>query len=195
MTMAMHASRCTGRRFACSIERIDCDAGIVELKVGPKKTLPDRLSIMPAKAVNNDTQRAAILDFATRWATDPRTHPALADLLERRAPRLTGASAQFAFDESGDLTAQSIDAARRLDHSTLCIQGPPGTGKSTTAARIICALVADGKRVGVVANVHKVVVNLLAKIADESVLPLLFKAGDHCDHPLIASGRITHIDQ
>ena len=41
------------------------------------------------------------------------------------------------------------------------IQGPPGTGKTYTGARMILALVAAGKTVGVTANSHKVIGNVL----------------------------------
>jgi predicted RecB family nuclease len=48
-----------------------------------------------------------------------------------------------------------------LDHTTLCIQGPPGTGKTYTAARMAVDLVKQGKKVGVCAQSHTVVRNLL----------------------------------
>ena len=44
------------------------------------------------------------------------------------------------------------------------IQGPPGTGKTYTAARMICALVKAGKTVGITANSHKVIRNLLDEV-------------------------------
>lgn len=64
----------------------------------------------------------------------------------------------------------TLDAARRiathLAAGVLPIQGPPGTGKTYTAAHMICALVAQGKTVGVVANSHAVVRNLLDKVIE-----------------------------
>ena len=51
--------------------------------------------------------------------------------------------------------------ALALDGGTLAIQGPPGTGKTYTGARMILALVAAGKTVGVTANSHKVIGNVL----------------------------------
>lgn len=84
------------------------------------------------------------------------------ELLLRHPPRLAGGvpgSPLRAADES------SLDAAVRialaLDGSTLAIQGPPGTGKTYTGARMILALVAAGKTVGVTANSHKVIGNVL----------------------------------
>ena len=60
-----------------------------------------------------------------------------------------------------------VDAATRLavslDHSTLCVQGPPGSGKTTTAARTILALLDHGKRVGITANSHAAILNLMRK--------------------------------
>jgi uncharacterized protein len=50
----------------------------------------------------------------------------------------------------------------------MAIQGPPGAGKTFTGARMICALVERGKRVGVTATSHKVIRNLLDNIATMS---------------------------
>ena len=53
-----------------------------------------------------------------------------------------------------------------LDSTVLPIQGPPGAGKTHCGARMICALVKMGKRVGINANSHKVIQHLLAKTAE-----------------------------
>lgn len=66
----------------------------------------------------------------------------------------------------------SLHAALRiagaLEGGVFPIQGPPGTGKSYTGARMICRLVAQGKRVGITANSHKVIRNLLDKVLEAS---------------------------
>ncbi|MEZ5293441.1 MAG: TM0106 family RecB-like putative nuclease [Vicinamibacterales bacterium] len=88
------------------------------------------------------------------------------DLLHRRPPRLT----------SGVLPAlpgeELVEHARRLagslDRTTLAVQGPPGAGKTYLGAQMIRALVAAGKRVGVVAPSHKVIVNLLDAVAEQA---------------------------
>ncbi|HEY6569475.1 MAG TPA: TM0106 family RecB-like putative nuclease, partial [Candidatus Limnocylindrales bacterium] len=62
-----------------------------------------------------------------------------------------------------------LDAARRIVLSApggvLPIQGPPGSGKTYTGARMIVALAQQGKRVGVVANSHKVIGKVLDEVA------------------------------
>ena len=53
----------------------------------------------------------------------------------------------------------------------LPVQGPPGSGKTYTGARMILDLLAGGKRVGVTANSHKVISNLLAAVCDAADSP------------------------
>ena len=57
---------------------------------------------------------------------------------------------------------RSSRPVRRLEHSYLAVQGPPGTGKTYVASHVIARLVADhGWRIGVVAQSHAVVENVL----------------------------------
>ncbi|MFH1341904.1 MAG: TM0106 family RecB-like putative nuclease [Pseudomonadota bacterium] len=89
------------------------------------------------------------------------------DLLMRMPPRIGDRPIQ----QDGEPT---LDAALRiaphLQPGVFPIQGPPGAGKTHTGARMICALVQAGKTVGVTANSHKVIRNLLNAVvtaADE----------------------------
>ena len=80
------------------------------------------------------------------------------DLLLKEAPRVTGQE----LHREGETT---VEAAMRLCgylvHGILPIQGPPGAGKTFTGARMICELVRRGKTVGITANSHKVIRNLI----------------------------------
>ncbi len=51
-----------------------------------------------------------------------------------------------------------------LDSSYLFIQGPPGAGKTWAGARVIAHLLKNGKRLGVAAQSHKAIDNLLNEI-------------------------------
>lgn len=80
------------------------------------------------------------------------------DLLLRQPPRTGGDP----LHHEGETT---LDAALRIadrpGFGVLPIQGPPGAGKTFTASRMICRLVKNGARVGICANSHKVIRNLL----------------------------------
>lgn len=85
-------------------------------------------------------------------------YQAARDLLMREVPRTGGHPLRL----EGETT---LDTAVRLSAhfvgGVFPIQGPPGTGKTFTGARMICELVRLGKKVGVTANSHKVIRNLL----------------------------------
>ena len=95
----------------------------------------------------------------------PGEFRAARDLLTRRHPQLGEASGETLLLEGEGVE----DAARRLagsiDESYLAVQGPPGSGKSTVGAEMIVDLAMQGKKIGVTANSHKVIGELLAKAA------------------------------
>jgi uncharacterized protein len=111
----------------------------------------------------------------------------------RRSPYLADGTNTLIF--SGE---SSVDAAKRigtlLDYSVLPIQGPPGSGKTFTGARMICELVRQGKKVGVTANSHKVIQNLLLeliKAANEAGLEGLVCMQKVNEKPEVAPPGIT----
>ena len=97
---------------------------------------------------------------------------ASADLLFRRAPRLKRSASnaknaenlprEVDFSGSNLPTVDAVHAAvRALDHSYVAVQGPPGAGKTFLASHVIACLVAEGAKVGVVAQSHAVIENLM----------------------------------
>lgn len=81
---------------------------------------------------------------------------------------LLGLPTRLKDHDGGDLRKEdesALEAARRLarslDSGYLPIQGPPGTGKTFTGARMIVDLARSGKRIGVTAVSHKVILNLI----------------------------------
>jgi uncharacterized protein len=86
---------------------------------------------------------------------------AIVDLLLRRAPRIGSAG----LPRGSGLVADIIAALIGMQNSYLAIQGPPGTGKTHTGSRVIRELVEKHHwRVGVVAQSHAVVENMLAGV-------------------------------
>jgi predicted RecB family nuclease len=94
---------------------------------------------------------------------------AVIDILLRRAPRTRGgAPLPRGTDTIADIVAALLD----LDSSYLAVHGPPGTGKTHTAARAIAELITDhGWRIGVVAQSHATVENLLDCVIDSGLQP------------------------
>ena len=87
------------------------------------------------------------------------------DLLMRMRPRLGGQPIQH----QGEPTlVAALRVAPEIESGVFPIQGPPGAGKTHTGARMICTLVQAGKTVGVTANSHKVIRNLLDEVVKAS---------------------------
>tara|TARA_R100000005_G_scaffold49016_2_gene23517 strand:- start:1981 stop:5388 length:3408 start_codon:yes stop_codon:yes gene_type:complete len=84
-------------------------------------------------------------------------------LLLRLPPNLDGGQVR---EGDEDTLQAALRVATALHPGVFPIQGPPGTGKSFTGARMICELVSQGKRVGITANSHKVIRNLLDKVVE-----------------------------
>jgi len=97
----------------------------------------------------------------------PGPHRAARDLLLVRPPRLDREQPLIADGETPVQAACRLALA--LDRGLLAIQGPPGAGKTYTAAEMIAALVNAGRKVGVSAGSHKVIHNLLEKLAERGI--------------------------
>ena len=83
-----------------------------------------------------------------------------------RADPPTLRTGSFAARDTESAVEFAVRIANDLDNTVLAIQGPPGAGKTFTGAQMICALVEQGKRVGVTATSHKVIRNLLNAVAN-----------------------------
>jgi predicted RecB family nuclease len=105
---------------------------------------------------------------------DGESYGAARDMLMRVAPRV-GEDAALRLDGEKPLDA-GVRIAPLIASGVLPIQGPPGTGKTHTGGHMICELVKQGKKVGIVANGHEVIRNLLNKtieVAEETHTPLV----------------------
>ncbi|MCW2926818.1 MAG: hypothetical protein JWM86_786 [Thermoleophilia bacterium] len=96
-------------------------------------------------------------------SVDP--HAALLSILGRRIPAVTHGPGPETLATPPD-PALLAELVQRMDGSHLVVQGPPGTGKTWTSARVIAALVAAGMRVGVAANSHAAIQNVLCGIEE-----------------------------
>ncbi|WP_368074313.1 TM0106 family RecB-like putative nuclease [Arthrobacter sp. 24S4-2] len=141
-------------------------------KIEPHNSLPIALtedqpvrtkSLEEALALLADQVAAGLPDGSAAAPGKPvfRKHPAL-DLVRRIPPRLVTGGPLPVPAGGPDRFIDAITAAvEALDHSYLAVQGPPGTGKTHVGSHVIARLVARGWKVGVVAQSHAVVENLL----------------------------------
>ena len=119
---------------------------VVALQSVSTKVLQDSLLRVGERAAQRGMARA----------TD---YPAATDLLMRNAPRAGGEPLRRAEETALDAACRIV---REDDFGVLPIQGPPGAGKTYTAGRMIAEVVKQGRRVGITANSHRVIGNLLA---------------------------------
>jgi len=138
-------------------------------------------ALTPGPPVPTTALRDSIESTATAISTGlPQLpHTAVVDILLRRAPR-TGSGGPL--PRGGDAVADITAAALDLESSYLAVHGPPGTGKTYTAAQVIKALVVDHAwRIGVVAQSHATVENLLDGVIDAGLDPqrVAKKRNDH----------------
>lgn len=161
---------------------------IVKAKEEPKMTI----TLLPSEVVKADPKPGAIRsvaedvdnDLAAAW----QRHAAIMDFLARRKPNIkshAGGPIITGQDDAGRLQ-QIIRAVERLDKSYLAIQGPPGAGKTYTATRIIAALLAQGKKIGIASNSHHAINNLLFSTAAhcrEKGIAATFSCGKETEQP------------
>ena len=161
---------CTRDGKVGDVIAIDLGARTIDIKKTRKTAAVHPPAVfVDGRGPNADALADALIRLG-RWVNEngvgaPGPYRAVSDLLLRLSPRLAGGTGLGMCN--GEST---IDAAKRivaqLDHSVLAIQGPPGSGKTYTGARMICALVKQGKNVGITATTHKVIQKLLHDVIE-----------------------------
>lgn len=151
------------------VAAIDTVERTVDIKKGPAQADIHPTAVCAFNFVRTDAMADALMRIGAAMADDAPAYGAARTLLRGDPPRLRGA----VFDDGSaeDAQGKALRVVHLLDRSVLAVQGPPGAGKTFLGAQMICSLVRQGKRVGVVATSHKVIRHLLeevAKHADEA---------------------------
>ncbi|ANP46072.1 TM0106 family RecB-like putative nuclease [Candidatus Viadribacter manganicus] len=161
--------RPVGGGYLGTIKAISAGEGVVDIK----KQL-DATELHPEAVFGFDTVPTKVLaDALMRIGVDvlqngfgaSSSYPAARDLLTRTPPSSGGAS--LVQDSERTLDA-AVHLGLTLPSGVLPIQGPPGTGKTYTGAAMIVALIKAGKKVGVTANSHPVILHLIEKALGEA---------------------------
>ena len=122
-------------------------------------------AVFAHESVNSKVLKQALVRMgeyvAEHGITGTGPYQAARDLLLRDPPRLAGE----AIRREGETALNAgLRVAKNPGFGVLAIQGPPGAGKTYTGARMICEFVANGARVGITGNSHKVIGNLLKDV-------------------------------
>src|SRR5579864_2177907 len=154
-----------------TIVAMDGLAGWLELRRGVRAEVTHPTSLIPASPFSTNDQRDAIFRLG-HYVADygiggPGQFQAARDLLCLQPPRIAGVIEGTPLVQAGERARDvALLLAPRHEDTYLAIQGPPGSGKTTIGAEIILELVKHGKRVGITANSHKVIGNLLDKVME-----------------------------
>ena len=155
------------RSNAGTIVSLDLDEGSLTMRVNSRRieALPDRISLTPGNPVPTKALKDAVHHYATALVEGKDDFKALTSLLLRTTPRIKNVSdGEAIVSDDTDIIGATSRAVLNMDETYLCIQGPPGAGKTHVGSRVIVDLIRSGKRVGVAANSHKAVNNLLGEV-------------------------------
>lgn len=156
-----------------TLTALDPVNGVLMLKRRASSVAPHPRSLIPPGPVGTREQRAALCRIGRAVVKDgmdgPGPYRAVRDLVLGSTLRLKVNAPDAALAAEGEATVDvAIRLALSLDGGCLPIQGPPGSGKTYLAARVIVALVQAGYRVGITANSHAVITNLLTKVMEHA---------------------------
>ena len=154
---------------AGSIISIDHDKKIVTIKRGTSQgRLQDNISIGPPPPFKTDKLEASTYKFIDSVIEKKNKYNALISILLKQNPKIKGIKEGDKIIKTHDFTSEIPKIISNLDNSYIYIQGPPGTGKTTQASNAIVELLKSNKKIGITANSHKVIHNLLDKIENIS---------------------------
>jgi predicted RecB family nuclease len=150
-----------GAKFG-KIEAIAFDSGTVDIKKRQDTAALHPQAVFAHTYVGGQVMAESLVRIgeyvADHGLRGEGPYQAARDLLLKEGPRVGGEP----LHRVGETTAQAaVRLCGHLAGGILPIQGPPGAGKTFTGARMICELVRRGKKVGITANSHKVIRNLI----------------------------------
>jgi predicted RecB family nuclease len=155
----------TGGDKLGAVDRISLDDRVIDIK-----KRGDSAGVHPEAVFEHDVigtreqaeSLARLGDYVARCGlAGEGQYAAARDLLLRSPPRLAGEPLRLPNEAALDA---AVRIAPKLRAGVFPIQGPPGTGKTHIGARMICALVKSGAKVGITATSHKVIRRLLDEV-------------------------------
>ncbi|MBL0171942.1 MAG: TM0106 family RecB-like putative nuclease [Gemmatimonadaceae bacterium] len=175
-----------------TVQAVDRVHGTIDVKKGPSRANIHPSAMFEFRMVKPDVMEGALLRIGESVANGGTAYGAARSLLAAHPPVLSGQS--FAPRDGEAVLDFAVRAGATIAESVLPIQGPPGSGKTYCGSKMICQLLKLGRKVGVTANSHKVIRNLLDAVAKEGkesgvAVKLGHKGGEDAD----AEGKPTDI--
>jgi hypothetical protein len=139
-----------------TLEELDLENGFLVLRRGKASAPLEALGCGPEGPLATGVLTEAIGDTGRQVLAGER--PLGKRLVDRVVPTDLAV-------RSGEEPRQAVvRIGLKLDGEVLAVQGPPGSGKTTVGADLIRALLEKGLKVGVTANSHAVIGNLLRAV-------------------------------
>jgi predicted RecB family nuclease len=156
-------------KSAGEVVGLDLAAGTIDLKRSKRSDAPHPTALIPARPFDNKVQREAVVRLARRVVDHDEGEPpgdrAVLDLIRGRTPRVFDHVRGAPLARAGEAGSEAaVRLAPRLLGGCLAVQGPPGSGKTWTGAAIVVDAVRRRKRVGITAQSHKAIGNLLEAV-------------------------------
>ena len=145
-----------------TVAAVDRAARTIDVFKGRTRATHHPSAVFAFTYVSSEAMEQSLARIAECVAGGGPGYAAARSLLAGDPPRLKSQPFTPRDGESAALFAVRI--AGDLDDTVLAIQGPPGAGKTYCGARMICALVDQGLKVGITATSHKVIDNLLMAV-------------------------------
>jgi len=153
----------TARKRSGTVVAIDDVQLTIDIKKTRELENEHPASVFEFKDYQTTELEQSLLRFGRQLAAERGgLNDARSDMLRSCLPRLKTITLPPLGDDTFD---KALKVTLDLDESYLAIQGPPGAGKTTIGSRLILELVRQGKRVGVTAVGHQVILNLLENVA------------------------------
>lgn len=164
----------------CEIVSIDGDQIIIDETSKTSTWEATPIALLPATPIRTTNIQAVLRDELGAQVLNrinshqnPFPNSAWADILLKKSPRQKTRELPHGEDQVSNIISALLDS----DDSYVAVQGPPGTGKTYVGSHVIAELIKHGWRVGVVAQSHAVIENILDGIVKLNPnLPIAKKA-------------------
>ena len=160
---------CLSSRINLELIEVDATSGVINLAVDSKdvKHLAEQTDLIHVPQDFSKGLRYALAEQAQQWLEEPASLPdTIQHLISQEESEQVSRLVQQANVNPEQRTKLLSDYLFDAEGKSLVLQGPPGSGKTTCAADVIATLVVSGCNVGVCANSHLAIDNVLMKTSE-----------------------------